>query len=169
MPNWCDNELVVMGPLNDLVEFARNARRHQEEEVRIEPSDTDEKITEKLFNSLDGENKFKEALTFTAFVPVPEDMIKDGWYDFCVKNWGTKWDASEPSMEMTQRSIRYRFFTAWGPPLPVIYKMSEMFPNLRFTLRYYEGGMGFQGKLKLHKIRGIAEFKEEDYKGRRGG
>jgi len=34
---------------------------------------------------------YEEGNTCNEFIPVPED-IGEGWYDFCVNNWGTKWD-----------------------------------------------------------------------------
>jgi len=42
--------------------------------------------------------------------------------------------------------LEYSFECAWSPALPVILKMSEMFPKLKFDLSYEEEGRGFKGK-----------------------
>lgn len=39
------------------------------------------------------------------------------WYEFCVAEWGTKWDAYEIDiLEDTNYSITISFDTAWAPP-----------------------------------------------------
>lgn len=60
------------------------------------------------------------------------------------------------------------FDTAWSPPSPLIPIMSVRFPDLRFDLRFYECGVGFQGRLCYHA--GFIETESvEDYEGDRGG
>lgn len=41
----------------------------------------------------------------------------ENWYDWCCRNWGTKWDACHESMGETPRMTVFSFDTAWGPPL----------------------------------------------------
>lgn len=60
------------------------------------------------------------------------------------------------------------FYTAWAPSEPLIDKMSELFPTLTFTLKYYEGGMGFKGTYKV-KNKKILTDMSGDYTGTRGG
>ena len=36
--------------------------------------------------------------------------------------------------------MSFQFYTAWDPPKPVIKRAAELFPVLRFELRYIEGG-----------------------------
>ena len=60
------------------------------------------------------------------------------------------------------------FDTAWSPPVPVIEKLSSMFPDHEFDLKYYEGGMGFCGH--VHWVDGIEQYHQQaDYSGLRGG
>lgn len=50
--------------------------------------------------------------------------------------------------EITKRTegiVEFNFFTQWRPNLPVIKKMGEMFPNLKFELEYEDEGRGFKG------------------------
>jgi hypothetical protein len=89
------------------------------------------------------------------------------WYEWCHKNWGTKWNASDVVVERTSDGATIDFKTAWSPPLPVIRKLSEMFPGRCFTLKYWEGGAEFKGIAQF--MMGEGEDVREHYKGRRGG
>jgi hypothetical protein len=44
-----------------------------------------------------------------------------------------------------------------------------MFPRLKFTLRYYEQGMGFSGKLVLKGGKTLTDDYNDNYRGGRGG
>ena len=61
-----------------------------------------------------------------------------------------------------------KFDTAWSPPIPVIEKLAAMFPNNSFKLAYFEGGMGFCGKVRWEHG-GELYHKQADYHGSRGG
>lgn len=87
----------------------------------------------------------------TALDNLKEYGCKD-WYSWSVKNWGTKWGAydfvevnNEPDIE----NYEIVFNTAWSPPVPVIEKLGELFPDLSFTLHYFEPGAGFAGCLEV--------------------
>ena len=60
------------------------------------------------------------------------------------------------------------FETAWGPPLPVVKTASELFPDLVFSLRYFERGAAFNGCYRCEA--GEVTFDESGpYFGDRGG
>lgn len=99
--------------------------------------------------------------------------IKDGYnsggYEWCIENWGTKWGMYNFSEVVNfQKSASVYFSTAWSPPLPLIKKLGELFPDLQFTLRYYEGGAGFKGVLQIKGDEILTE-ESSDYNGRKGG
>lgn len=48
------------------------------------------------------------------------------WYDWCRRNWGTKWNAYGNSQTGTDTIT---FETAWSPPEPIIAKLAEMYPD----------------------------------------
>jgi hypothetical protein len=62
-----------------------------------------------------------------------------GWN---IKNWGTKWDASEvfgtEGADADGYMLTYEFTTAYEPPLPVFEAMLRVSPDLRLTLSYEE-------------------------------
>jgi hypothetical protein len=67
------------------------------------------------------------------------------WYDWCVRNWGTKWPPDVHTLAAEDGFIRMVFDTAWAPPDELVLKLSEKFPTLTFILDYSEPGMDFYG------------------------
>jgi hypothetical protein len=100
------------------------------------------------------ESYLKEnGLSFEKIKPTPPELLEgNGWYNWRLENWGTKWDLSEQEQrEVADQLIsedcdfQAPFMTAWSPPLQAIAALSEMFPNDQFTLDYFEGGCWFAG------------------------
>lgn len=83
----------------------------------------------------------KGDIDFQKILPRPEG---EDWYDWNIRNWGTKWSSSECSFNTRQNSVV--FSTAWSPPLPVIIKLAELL-KCELRLIYFEPGMGFAGDL----------------------
>jgi len=92
--------------------------------------------------------------------PMPLDQ-KDNWYDWCVSNWGTKWDVHEPfvSDDVEEDSITFNFDTAWGPPLEAFRHWAERDGRVTYRLIYIETGMGFVGWDSYD-----GEYFDEDYR-----
>lgn len=93
------------------------------------------------------------------------------WYDWCTSNWGTKWNASDsciPEGGVRKAHTLVKFKTAWSPPLPVVLRLSELFPKNTFVLRYYERGAAYKGVYKV-KAGEVLTQMEGEYRGRRGG
>lgn len=69
------------------------------------------------------------------------------WYGWCNDNWGTKWKAySVDEPEFLLDRAAFRFNTAWSPAIPVIVRLSELFPSIELTLRYFDEGWNFAGE-----------------------
>ena len=60
------------------------------------------------------------------------------WYEWAVKNWGTKWNSSDGFCENDTLS----FQTAWSLPEPVLVKLSEMFPDITIGVVYADEDIG---------------------------
>jgi hypothetical protein len=92
----------------------------------------------------------EEGFSFDKIKPMPPELKEgDGWYDWAVENWGTKWDLDENPLlpdSLQEKEISFWFSTAWSPPMGVIEALSEKFPNDHFLLQYLEMGMGFCGE-----------------------
>ena len=65
----------------------------------------------------------------------------ENWYDWCVANWGTKWN----SYDFDSNDDECSFSTAWAPPLPVIAELAKKTGNT-FVLEYIEEGCAFVGR-----------------------
>ena len=80
------------------------------------------------------------------FVPMPEEFKNDGWYEWRVSNWGTKWDVGSSQYGIERgnaNECKFSFDSAWSPPIQFYEKLEE----LGFTVKamYYESGMAFCG------------------------
>lgn len=70
------------------------------------------------------------------------------WYDFCVSNWGTKWDVYDfhiAWVDEENRMLSVNFNSAWSPPIGVYEAMEahEGIESIRAT--YFEPGSCFCG------------------------
>jgi hypothetical protein len=144
MPNWCNNTLELQHDDPAMIVRAKAA--------------------------------FKDGKFLNEFVPVPNDLhivagsvgpkgspeqnelelkeelnrITHGystWYDFCVNEWGTKWDVggddyNDPIDESPNKVIM-SFDSAWAPPTAAMDKLMDLGFSVR--LYYYEPGMCFAG------------------------
>ena len=121
MPNWCSNTIEIEG--------------------------TKEQIN--AFVSFLYEQNGKEWFTF--FKPTPPELKEEGWYEWNIENWGTKWncDAQDwvkvenPSAD--ESSVTFWFDSAWSPPT-ALYEFIEATSTLNIKASYNEGGMGFVGE-----------------------
>lgn len=78
-----------------------------------------------------------------------------GWYDWNVRNWGTKWDAGSAELEEDLAELKdtdtltYRYETAWGIPDGAMTAMVSQHPELTFHFECEEEqgwGAEFEGK-----------------------
>ena len=91
--------------------------------------------------------------------PMPADQ-RDNWYDWCCRNWGTKWDITHPfiSDDAEEDSITFSFDTAWGPPIEAFRSWAERDGRVTYRLSYIETGMMFVGWDSYD-----GEYFDEDY------
>lgn len=78
------------------------------------------------------------------FIPIPD---KGDWYEFCCREWGTKWDIGnqdDEKAEITANKFTVQFDSAWSPPIAAYEKLSEM--GFKITAYYAEFGMMFCGR-----------------------
>lgn len=61
------------------------------------------------------------------------------WYDWCVNNWGTKWNACETEII---DSDTIEFSTAWSAPLPIIIELSKRHPGRVAMIEWADEDMG---------------------------
>ena len=124
MPNWCYNRVTIMGNEKDLQEI--------KELVEDKENDTD--------------------FSFEKIKPLPKDLEDGEWYNWCINNWGTKWDATDAYLENERldgkwSELEYTFDTAWSPAKGIYNELTERFPDVSISWFYDEPGMQFAGYL----------------------
>ena len=140
MPNWCNNSVEIYHEDPAMIERARKA--------------------------------FNDGALLNEFIPVPEDLrntvsgsmgedkraeheaqqeanrAKHGyanWYDYCVNEWGTKWDVGadgNPAQDIPG-GLMLGFDSAWAPPIAAYEKLMDQ--GFRIRAMYFEGGMAYAG------------------------
>jgi len=142
MPNWCSNTLILEHDDPEMIKRAETA--------------------------------FAEGKLLEEFCPVPKDLhivagrVGDDndpdqiklheqtmqnlstygyatWYDYCVNEWGTKWDVGDADgiNEVTANSITVYFDSAWAPPVEAYNKLTDL--GFRVDAMYHEPGVCFAG------------------------
>jgi hypothetical protein len=140
MPNWCNNSVEIYHEDPAMIERVRKA--------------------------------FNDGALLNEFIPVPESLrivagsVGDpveqkkleedternrqvhgygNWYDFCVNEWGTKWDIGadgNPAQDIPG-GLMLGFESAWAPPTGAYEKLTEQ--GFRIRAMYFEPGMAFAG------------------------
>lgn len=172
MPNYCENDLRIIGDgkeaflehakgtpygkpvLFDFNKFIPYPQKYIDQDAAVE-----------------AERKAWREQPEATRGPCPrtKDGFNSGGYEWCIANWGTKWNAGDVRLgDHDDYEAYLHFSTAWGPPSPVIVAASDMFPNLDFELVYYEKGMQFHGILRC-KAGEVLEDWRGKYVGNRGG
>ena len=128
MPNWCNNNVEITGPA-------------------------------KTINAVWTAAQVEDSGLLNAMVPMPTEL-KDttkgsngdavNWYDWSVKNWGTKWDVDLEGLEYTDNddgtaTITGYFDSAWAPPIDCYNRFLADNPDFTITSSYYECGCDFAG------------------------
>ena len=127
MPNYIKNRLIINGS-NEQIEEVKNFLRAEHEEGTV-------------------------AIDFRNITPIPKWVYQDNlgtkeeekygkencWYDWCCKNWGTKWNACSP----TSYGNIIEFETAWCDVPVLMSKLAMIFPNVRFEYMYADEDTGY--------------------------
>ena len=128
MPNWCENTLNVSVENNNseskeqLEKFIKKAKRQRGED--------------------------RTALSLNKLYRMPKKYTEgEGWWNWCVSHWGTKWDVKAEISEQGERYIEYFFDSAWSPPTDWLKKVAKDYPKLHFDLEYAEYGIAFAGEM----------------------
>ena len=189
MPNWCYNHLdITGGDMSTIKAQLNTAFEVEHDSYNMETRQMERKLFKYSNPVFAFWNIIKPTDLETYHGPQPEiDLSKDisfdsdHWYDWNVRNWGTKWDVANRDdekyheTELTDEGegfISYRFNTAWSPPSEAIAKLSEQYPDLVFTLSFeeetgwggeiiFEGGNGIETEAYGWKCRDC-DHTEED-------
>jgi hypothetical protein len=139
MPNWCNNYIELTHSDPAMITRAVNAIKRGELLAEFVPVPLC--LKETVAGSFSDPEK-QAALEASQQENLNNHNYKD-WYDFCVNEWGTKWDITETEPEHTEISLTASFETAWSPPIAAM----DKFLTLGFDVKLYycEPGMQFAG------------------------
>lgn len=88
---------------------------------------------------------------------LPPDGYNRGGYEWCVSNWGTKWNAY--SISYDDESICFK--TAWRTPIPIFVEISKRFPDLKLKIAYADEDRGYNCGLLLFKNGKLIRSRDE--------
>jgi hypothetical protein len=151
MPNWTENCITLKGHARTLGKV------------------------EALLKS----KKDSEPLSLNNLIPIPEELMDDawqrdkavaasnkekygydGWYDWRVAKWGTKWEVEDVRFIKRQGELLYDFQSAWSPVSEWVKVLSKRFPSLTITHEYHEEAGMFPSAIETYKEGEVIERKE---------
>jgi len=144
MPNWCNNYLELTHDNPEMITRARKAFADGRllDEFCPVPKDL-HIVAGRVGDDTDPKQIELEAQEKRNL----ETHGNSTWYDFCVNQWGTKWDVGgddyNPADDTDPNHTRMSFDSAWAPPVPAMEKFMDQ--GFRVKLIYWESGMCFCG------------------------
>jgi hypothetical protein len=157
MPNWVFNSMSVSGTKEDLIAFRDKASKltpHGITEDGVLEYKDDNASELSFWNFIEPEDKsayfgaseYKpegyDKLTKEEQLAVALKHESNGWYDWNVREWGCKWDASDVSLtdstDEKAACLNYNFQTPWSIPEPSFTAMVRQHPELNFDFESEE-------------------------------
>ena len=141
MPNWCSNNLVLTHEDPAMIQRAYDALERGEFLSEFIPVPEELKIVAGMVSDPDAQKKLEEDTARNL-----EQFGYGNWYDYCVGEWGTKWDVGEQGasdIHPEGRMLHTSFDSAWAPPVNAYEKLVDL--GFGVEAMYYEGGMAYAG------------------------
>jgi len=140
MPNWCNNGITLTHEDPEMIQRAAKSLSEGNFLAEFIPIPESLHIVSGFMGDADEQTKLEEATARNLAV-----HGYGNWYDFCVNNWGTKWDVQCDSVDIEDdNTVSGSFDSAWAPPITAYEKLKEL--GFTITAYYYEPGMAFVGK-----------------------
>ena len=140
MPNWCNNSVVLKHSDPVMIERARKA--FNGEGLLQEFIPVPQSLRDTVAGSM-GEDQ-REAHEAQQKANIEKHGYAN-WYDFCVNEWGTKWEIGadgNPAQDIPG-GLMLGFESAWSPPIAAYEKLLDM--GFEIEAMYFEPGMAFAG------------------------
>jgi hypothetical protein len=145
MPNWCGNTVILRHEDPTMIKRAEDAFARGEFLNEFVPVPDDLKIVAGSVGDPDEQAKL-EAQTKANV----ERHGYGNWYDWCVNEWGTKWDVgdSQGINDVQSNELVLYFDSAWAPPIRAYEKLEDL--GFYVYATYYESGCAFCGIYDEH-------------------
>mgnify|MGYP000046429017 FL=1 len=140
MPNWCNNVIELAHEDPTMIARADKALREGKFLEEFCPVPESLHIVAGCVGDPEEQKKLEEATAKNI-----EVHGYGNWYDYCVNEWGTKWDVGGDGIEPTieGNTLTASFDSAWSPPINAYEKLLDL--GFQVRAYYYEGGMNFAG------------------------
>ena len=141
MPNWCNNYLELTHDDPEMITRAQKAFADGKLLEEFCPVPASLHIVAGMVGDPDEQKKLEEDTAKNL-----EVHGYGNWYDYCVNEWGTKWDVGGDGDQARldgPNHISMNFDSAWAPPVPAMEKFLDL--GFRVKLIYWESGMCFCG------------------------
>jgi hypothetical protein len=169
MPNWANNSVIVSAKteaeLSEFLDFCDQTHTSHWTNFPSEEITVDEN-TRGVFWNFVSPTDLDSYFAGETITPLPEGTdimahIAEGfakgmdWYNWNVRNWGTKWDITleRDEIGLIDRNndgdyyFNWNFSTAWSPAEHAYRAMAERFPNLEFNYEITEESNAYAGIL----------------------
>ena len=141
MPNWCNNYLELEHEDPAMIERAKKGFADGALLAEFCPVPESLHIVAGSVGDPDEQKKLLEATEKNI-----EVHGYGNWYDYCVNEWGTKWDVGgegDQTQVHSPNHISMNFDSAWAPPIAAMEKFQDL--GFKVKLIYWESGMCFAG------------------------
>jgi len=138
MPNWCYNTVELTHEDPTMIARAKSAFLDKGLLNEFVPIPEELKITAGCL----GEGAEQAALEAREAANLEKHGYRN-WYDYCVNEWGTKWDVTGQEVNDIPNGVILTFDSAWAPPTGAYDKLLDL--GFEVRAMYYEPGMGFCG------------------------
>lgn len=156
MPNHVYNTVTITGDEDDLLRLKRLLSMPQPIQLSKGEFDNlifnfhslitpDQSIWDEYYGSKPKGQSLEESLKFAS----------NHWYDWNIRNWGTKWNAYDESISdnLSDESVKsyyitYEFNTAWSAPAGIIEALAKKIHELKLNVSFswiYEEEQGWGG------------------------
>lgn len=143
MPNWCNNNATISH--TDPAKMQALAEAINKGEFCRYVIPVPESLNITAGREGDDDDPKQIALVAAEKANIEKYGVAN-WYDFCVNNWGTKWDVDpyEKVAVDEHNTIEFGFDSAWAPPVGIYEELTNQ--GFYVTAWYYEPGMAYVGK-----------------------
>ena len=125
MPNHTDNRVILSHDDSQQIDMIYNVMNTEDTPLCQTLIPMDEKLLE-----ISG---------------ISDNYEVQGWYEWRLENWGTKWDVYETHCtRIDANTLNLNFYTAWSPPISIFDKLVDM--GFEINARYLDEGWMYIGE-----------------------
>jgi hypothetical protein len=166
MPNWCSNTLEISH--EDKKMMKRVVKGYNKNGLLKEFIPVPKELFDTVAGNVGSPDSYEQKLLSYREKLNMEHFGYKNWYDFCVGEWGTKWDIGHGDAydklsisDIKNNTLTIGFDSAWSPPVDAYVKLCDM--GFQITAMYYEGGCCFcgiweNGRDECYEIKGNSNW-----------